>query len=56
MRVDLNCFFRSISCSVLVNEFMGMAVSYALADKRFLNDTKPKVSQYFIQYTTRGML
>lgn len=36
--------FRAVNCAVLVNNFMGMAVSYAIADKSFLNETKPKVT------------
>ncbi|XP_015834804.2 neprilysin isoform X1 [Tribolium castaneum] len=36
---------RSLDCSALVNSFMGMAVSYGLADRTFSNKTKPKVEQ-----------
>ncbi|GLV35324.1 Neprilysin 5 [Carabus blaptoides fortunei] len=36
---------RAVNCAVLVNDFMGMAVSYAIADKSFLNETKPRVEQ-----------
>lgn len=35
--------FRSLECALLVNNYMGYAVSYALADKSFPNTTKPKV-------------
>lgn len=38
-------YFRSLDCSLLVNGFMGMAVSYGVADKMFPNNTKPKVRQ-----------
>ncbi|RZB39536.1 neprilysin-like, partial [Asbolus verrucosus] len=36
---------RSLDCSSLVNSFMGMAVSYGVADRTFSNKTKPKVEQ-----------
>ncbi|KAJ3659201.1 hypothetical protein Zmor_010902 [Zophobas morio] len=36
---------RSLDCCILVNTFMGMAVSYGLADKTFSNKTKPKVEE-----------
>lgn len=35
---------RSQLCASAVNDMLGMAVSYAIADSRFLNVTKPKVS------------
>lgn len=34
---------RSIDCATLVINFMGLAISYGIADKTFLNNTKPKV-------------
>ncbi|KAF5294546.1 hypothetical protein FQR65_LT10738 [Abscondita terminalis] len=34
---------RSIDCATLVINFMGLAVSYGIVDKHFLNNTKPKV-------------
>ncbi|CAG9788406.1 unnamed protein product [Diatraea saccharalis] len=34
---------RSLQCASAVNEMMGMAVSYAIADPNFFNVTKPKV-------------
>ncbi|KAF2901565.1 hypothetical protein ILUMI_04622 [Ignelater luminosus] len=34
---------RSLDCASLVINFMGLAVSYGIADKQFLNNTKPKV-------------
>lgn len=36
--------FRSLACAELVNEFMGIAVSYGIADRMFMNKTKPKVN------------
>lgn len=32
-----------MECADLVTNFMGMAISYGIADKSFLNQTKPKV-------------
>lgn len=37
-----------MDCADLVIEFMGLAVSYGIADKSFLNVTKPKVCKYSI--------
>jgi Peptidase family M13 len=34
---------RSIYCSNGVNQMLGMAVSYSIVDKDFLNNTRPKV-------------
>ncbi|KAL0829029.1 hypothetical protein ABMA28_003901 [Loxostege sticticalis] len=34
---------RSLQCASAVNDLMGMAVSYAIADPHFFNVTKPKV-------------
>ncbi|CAG9861144.1 unnamed protein product [Phyllotreta striolata] len=34
---------RSLECALLTNNYMGYAVSYALADRSFASDTKPKV-------------
>ncbi|GBP32392.1 Neprilysin-1 [Eumeta japonica] len=34
---------RSLQCASAVNDMMGMAVAYAIADTHFLNHTKPKV-------------
>ncbi|CAH1963552.1 unnamed protein product [Acanthoscelides obtectus] len=34
---------RSLECALLANSYMGYAVSYALADQSFPNNTKPKV-------------
>ncbi|VEN52696.1 unnamed protein product [Callosobruchus maculatus] len=36
---------RSLECALLVNSYMGYAVSYALADQTFPNKTKPKVER-----------
>lgn len=36
---------RSLECADLVTNFMGMAVSYGIADRAFLNRTKPKVQE-----------
>ncbi|XP_053690953.1 endothelin-converting enzyme homolog [Sabethes cyaneus] len=36
---------RSLYCAGAVNKLMGMAVSYAIADKSFLHDTKPKMQR-----------
>lgn len=36
---------RSLDCCELVNQYMGWAVSYAVADKTFANRTKPKVEK-----------
>ncbi|KAG5890093.1 hypothetical protein JTB14_003656 [Gonioctena quinquepunctata] len=36
---------RSLECALLVNNYMGYAVSYALADPIFPNTTKPKVER-----------
>lgn len=35
---------RSLQCASAVNDMMGMAVSYAIADQTFYNVTKPKVA------------
>lgn len=37
---------RSQLCASAVNDMLGMAVSYAIADSRFLSVTKPKVSKF----------
>lgn len=34
---------RSLQCANAVNDMLGMAISYAIADPQFLNVTKPKV-------------
>ncbi|CAH1103990.1 unnamed protein product [Psylliodes chrysocephalus] len=34
---------RSLECTLLINNYMGYATSYALADRSFQNVTKPKV-------------
>lgn len=34
-----------MECADLVTKFMGMAVSYGIADPSFLNQTKPKVQE-----------
>ncbi|XP_073945970.1 M13 family metallopeptidase neprilysin 5 [Choristoneura fumiferana] len=34
---------RSLQCASAVNDMMGMAVSYAIADQSFYNVTKPKI-------------
>ncbi|XP_047028659.1 endothelin-converting enzyme 2-like isoform X1 [Helicoverpa zea] len=34
---------RSLHCANAVNDMMGMAVSYGIADRHFINVTKPKV-------------
>lgn len=34
-----------MECADLVKNFMGMAVSYGVADRSFLNQTKPKVQE-----------
>ncbi|KAI4463570.1 zinc metalloprotease family m13 neprilysin-related [Holotrichia oblita] len=39
---------RSMDCADLVIEFMGIAVSYGIADKSFLTVTKPKVDEMLI--------
>lgn len=39
-----NVIPRSLQCASAVNDLMGMAVSYAIADPHFFNVTKPKVS------------
>lgn len=39
--------FRSLECTLLINNYMGYATSYALADRSFQNVTKPKVSTLF---------
>ncbi|XP_055543681.1 uncharacterized protein LOC129729211 [Wyeomyia smithii] len=36
---------RSLYCVGAVNKLMGMAVSYAIADKHFLRDTKPEMQR-----------
>ncbi|KAJ8983447.1 hypothetical protein NQ317_013320 [Molorchus minor] len=36
---------RSLECALLVNNYMGYAISYALADRSFPNKTKPKVDR-----------
>ncbi|CAH1159649.1 unnamed protein product [Phaedon cochleariae] len=36
---------RSLECALLVENYMGYAVSYALADESFPNTTKPKVER-----------
>ncbi|CAH1963551.1 unnamed protein product [Acanthoscelides obtectus] len=36
---------RSLECALLANSYMGYAVSYALADQSFPNNTKPKVER-----------
>ncbi|XP_060530222.1 endothelin-converting enzyme homolog [Cylas formicarius] len=38
---------RALDCCELVNNYMGLAVSYAIADKAFPNKTKPKVEKMF---------
>lgn len=35
---------RSLQCANVVNDMLGMAVSYGIADPHFFNVTKPKVS------------
>lgn len=37
--------FRALTCSEITVKFMGIAVSYGLAERNFLNKTKPKVSR-----------
>ncbi|KAK9728009.1 Peptidase family M13 [Popillia japonica] len=39
---------RAMDCADLVIEFMGIAVSYGIADKSFLKVTKPKVDEMLI--------
>lgn len=34
---------RAFQCAGAVNDMLGMAVAYAIADPHFLNVTKPKV-------------
>ncbi|XP_038212652.1 endothelin-converting enzyme homolog [Zerene cesonia] len=34
---------RSLQCANVVNDMLGMAVSYAIADQNFFNVTKPKI-------------
>lgn len=36
---------RSLQCASAVNDMLGMAVAYAIADPHFYNFTKPKVRQ-----------
>lgn len=36
-------------CASLTTNFMGMAVSYGVADKTFLNSTKPRVQQMLME-------
>ncbi|XP_074037562.1 endothelin-converting enzyme homolog isoform X2 [Leptinotarsa decemlineata] len=36
---------RSLECALLTDNYLGYAVSYALADRSFLNTTKPKVER-----------
>lgn len=49
-------FVRSLDCAGLVTNFMGMAVSYGIADKAFLNSTKPKVRTFLIKRSWKKYL
>ncbi|CAG9583046.1 unnamed protein product [Danaus chrysippus] len=40
---ELSITPRSLQCASAVNDMMGMAVSYAIADAHFFSDTKPKI-------------
>lgn len=35
---------RSLQCASAVNDMLGMAVTYGIADRKFINVTKPKVN------------
>lgn len=41
-----------MDCADLVIEFMGIAVSYGIADQSFLNATKPKVNSNAYNFVT----
>lgn len=38
---------RSLQCANAVNDMLGMAVSYGIADPHFFNVTKPKVRNMY---------
>lgn len=40
---------RSLQCANAVNDMLGMAVSYGIADPNFFNVTKPKVTVFVAQ-------
>ncbi|XP_057672734.1 endothelin-converting enzyme 1 isoform X2 [Diorhabda carinulata] len=39
---------RSLECALLINNYMGYAISYVLADQTFPNTTKPKVERMIL--------